>query len=300
VNTKRILRSGVLALGATVVFAVFVYRLAEWSKGWDAAATVLGKEPNIASCATEANAEAITKVIPQIPIGSFDGGLTKYSTAIQIVNTSGTPQTIKAAFFKEDGSPLDSLTLPSSAAKVANGVHAALIAKDGVLVINGAGTAGTAGNGVIGWGKITSCASLSIAAFFELHDAASNVLYSRVGLSASRPNMSKFVIPRIRDVSSGLDVGFALVNTALGGKATLRAELKDSTGKTLAAKDIVMPGGSHQMGFTKDFFSPLNDAAGVRNYHYVKFSSTSPTFAAIALAFEGGTQTSFPVDGLDN
>jgi len=54
---------------------------------------------------------------------------------------------------------------------------------------------------------------LSISTFFELRDGASNVLYSRVGVAASPANMSGFVIPRIREVAAGLDVGFALVNT---------------------------------------------------------------------------------------
>src|SRR5204862_1946835 len=106
--------------------------------------------------------------------------------------------------------------------------------------------------------------------------------------------MSAFVVPRLREVPTGLDVALALVNTASSGTATLKAELKDISGSVLASKDIQMPAGSHQQFFTKDLFAPLTEPAG-RSYQYVKFSSTSPSFAAIALAIEGPTLTSFPV-----
>ena len=112
--------------------------------------------------------------------------------------------------------------------------------------------------------------------------------------------MSSFVIPRIREVAAGLDVGFALVNTASSGTASLKAELKDQAGKTIATKDIPMAAGEHRAGFTRDLFGPLDETTGSsRSYQYVKFTSTSPTFAAIALAFEGSTQTSFPADAIE-
>src|SRR5262249_35374624 len=230
----------------------------------------------------EPNCSQTVKVLPQIPLGSFDGGLTRYSTVILIVNTSGMPQSVTASFYKEDGEPLENPTLTAGTSS---------ITKDGVLVITGTGTEGP---GVIGWGKITACSGLSLSTFFELRDAKSNVLLSRVAVAASSATMSSFVIPRIREVSTGLDVGFALVNTAATGSATVRAELKDAAGHTIAIKDIPMTGGAHRAGFTKDLFAPLNEAKDRRTYEYVKFSSSSPTFAAIALAFEGPTQTSFP------
>jgi len=77
-------------------------------------------------------------------------------------------------------------------------------------------------------------------------------------------------------------------------QGTLHAELRDASGQVMKATDIEMPGGSQKTAFTKDLFAPLDEAAG-RTYQYIKFSSSSPNFAALALAFEGGTQTSFPV-----
>jgi len=296
---KRILKTGALAVAVTIAFALFAYRVAEWSNGINSEMATPGQSTT-SNCSTgQAGSSGVqtTKVIPQIPLGSFDGGRTKYSTVVQIVNTAGETQSITGNFYKENGTALDNVGLTAGAATIMNGSLGTSIVKDAVLVISGGGTATT---GVIAWGKITSCGRLSISTFFELRDAANNVLYSRVGVPASPANMSSFVIPRIREVAAGLDVGFALVNTASSGTASLKAELKDQAGKTIATKDIPMAAGEHRAGFTRDLFGPLDETTGSsRSYQYVKFTSTSPTFAAIALAFEGSTQTSFPADAIE-
>lgn len=168
------------------------------------------------------------------------------------------------------------------------------------MVSGGTTTATTPSTGAIAWGKITSCGNLSISTFFELRDGATNILYGRVGVAASPANMQSFVIPRVRDVAAGLDVAFALVNTA-STPATLTATLKDATGATIATKPVTMTGGAHQALFTQQFFFGTGAEPTLptgKNYHYVSFSSSSASFAAIALAFEGGSQTSFPVDVL--
>jgi hypothetical protein len=79
--------------------------------------------------------------------------------------------------------------------------------------------------------------------------------------------------------------------------ASLTATLKDANGTTLSTKNLTMAAGSHQALFTNQFFALTGEASG-RQYHYINFESSSAAFAAIALAFEGGTQTSFPVDQL--
>ena len=78
-------------------------------------------------------------------------------------------------------------------------------------------------------------------------------------------------------------------------EATLTAELKDTTGTTIATKEFRMAARTHQSAFTRDVFPPVAES-NVRSYQYLKFTSPSPTFAAVGLAFEGPTQTSFPVD----
>jgi hypothetical protein len=300
VNIRRILTTGAIAVVATIGFAIFAYRAAEWSRGMQSGVVVLGQGTNTgggSTCQTSGtgtSAVQTTKVIPQVALGSFDSGLTKYSTIMEIVNTGGAAQSISGNFYKEDGSALDNVALSAGSSTINNGVlPATQIAKDGILIVSGSGNST---GGVIGWGKINACGGVSISTFFELRDGSSGVVLSRVGVAASPANMSSFVIPRVREVSTGLDVGFALVNTG-SASATLTAELKDATGATLASKNIVMGAGAHQAGFTKDVFAPLSDGNS-RLYQYVKFNSPSPSFAAIALAFEGPTQTSFPVDVL--
>ncbi len=296
-NYKRIWKTGLLAVAVTIACALFAYRVADWSKGLNSEMTVLGQGTNTNGCSTLATGTSsvqTTKIVPQMALGSFDGGLSKYSTVIQIVNTSGADLSISGNFYTEAGAALDTVPLTAGGATITNGVLApTTIAKDGVFVISGGGAATAS---TLGWGRITACGTLSISTFFELRDGSSNVLYSRVGVAASPANMKAFVIPRVRDVQSGLDVGFALVNTG-SSEAVLTAELKDAAGNTMATKTITMAAGGHQAAFTKDVFS-LTTEPNVRSYQYIKFSSNSPTFAAIALAFEGPTQTSFPVDVL--
>ena len=290
---KRILKTGALAAAATIAFAIFAYRVADWSRGIDSEAEP--PEKTISPCpAGPDGAVETTRVIPQVAVGSFDSGLTRYQTLVHIVNTSGAPQSIAGSFYREDGSPMDNVTLAAGEATAVKGVIGATsIAKDGALVIR----AEAAPAGTLGWGKITSCNAVSISSFFELRDGMTNVLLSRGSVAATAANMSNFVVPRMRETTTGLDVAVAIVNTSSRGAATLMAELRDPTGKTIATRNIVMGPRSHQQFFTKDLFAPLTDPAG-RSYQYVKFSSASPTFAAIALAIEGSTLTSVPVDVL--
>lgn len=287
--SKRILRSGVLAVAVTLAFAFFANRVADWSRSPDAQmAAQLGTNPE--PCLPPAT--EIVKVIPQLVLGSFDGGRTSYSTFILIVNTSGTAQQVSAEFYRQDGTALDSPPLNIGTATVSNGVVApAAIAKDAMLVVSGGGMAGS---GTIGWGRVKACGRVSVSTFFELRESKQNSLVARVGVASSPASLSSFVIPRIRESQTGLDVGFALVNTGTID-ATMKVELKDAAGKTIAAKEFNMAGKTHQSAFTKDAFAPLAES-GTRTYQYLKFTASSPTFAAVGLAFEGPTQTSFPVE----
>src|SRR5207249_754849 len=115
----------------------------------------------------------------------------KYTTIIEIVNTSGADQNITGNFYKEDGSPMDNspltVTASTGTTTVNNGVLTTTsIKKDGILVITAGGQAAA---GSVGWGKLTGCGGMSVATFFELRDTGLNSLLSRVGVAAS-PNMT--------------------------------------------------------------------------------------------------------------
>jgi len=302
---KRILKSGALAVAATIVFAIFISRAAEWSRGLDSEMIVLGQGTNSGggggdTCSTGSSGTGTvqtTKIIPQMALGSFDNGLTKYTTIIQIVNTSNAAQSVAGNFYKSDGSALTS-ALTAGPTTINNGVlNSTNIPAGAIFIIRGGGTSDP---GAIGWGKLQYCGSMTISTFFELRDGRANVdiLYSRVGVAAGAPNMQSFVIPRVREVATGLDVGFALVNTGTAA-ANLTVELKDATGATVAggSTTLAFGPGAHKAQFTKDLFPSVAEGAG-RVYQYLKFTSQSASFAAVGLAFEGPNQTSVPVDVL--
>ena len=298
---KRLVRTGALAVAVTIAFGLFAYKAAEWSKGLNSEFLVLGQSGGSGGGSTGGTGTESTtaKVIPQVAVGSFDGGLTKYVTVIQVVNTGSSAITVTGNFYKEDGtaSTLPLATNLTTTATFTGTLPSVNLAGNQVLVISGGTTTATTPSpGAIGWGKITTTGNVSIATFFELRDGATSVLYSRVGVTASPADMLQFVIPRVRDAAAGLDVAFALVNTG-SVAASFTATLKDANGATIATKMDSLAAGRHVALFTREYFSLTNEPAG-RNYHYITFSSLSASFAAIALAFEGGTQTSFPVDRL--
>jgi len=242
-----------------------------------------------------------TKIIPQMAIGSFDGGATKYSSVIEIINPNVISVNVSANFFNEDGSAtnLNFTTNSSTIPTISNGTLTSLtLDPNKVLVISSGTTPGTTpSSGTVLWGRIVTDSPVTIVMYVELRTAATNALRSRVSMPASPNNMAKFVIPRIRNVDTGLDVGFAVVNTA-PTSASLSVTLKAADGSTLGSRILTINGNSHRALFTQEFFGLTNESSGI-NFHYIVFDAgTASQFAASALAFEGGNQTTFPVDVL--
>jgi hypothetical protein len=283
----------------TVIFGIAAFKAAEWSK---TTATEAAGSDQIravpALAAPNGTGSETTRVIPQVAIGSFDSGVTRYSTIVELVNTGDSDATVAGTFYKEDGdvSPVALSTNLQGRELFTGNLEAITLQAGRVFVISG-GTmpATTPSPGLIEWGKLTTTGTVSISTFFEVRDGTTGVLYSRIGLAPSRPDLSSFLIPRVH-TKSGLDVAFALVNTG-SNPASITATLKDANGNSVAKRTISMNGRTHQALFAQQFFSLTNEAED-RNYQYIVFNSNSPSFAAIALAFEGGTQTSFPVDPL--
>ncbi|HLH31863.1 MAG TPA: hypothetical protein VKY31_11730 [Terriglobia bacterium] len=293
------MKTGVAAGIATVVFAIVAFKAAEWTRsGVAESAAGNVKSEAAAAVAPAGPSGSMTRIIPQAPVGSFDSGVTKYSTIVEVVNTGSSDATITGGFYKEDGDlwPVAMTTNLDKPDSFTGSFDALTLPAGHVLVISGGTTpATTPSSGLIGWGKLTTTGTVSVSTFFELRDGTTGVLYSRIGIAASRPDLSRFLIPRVH-TRSGLDVAFAIVNTG-SSPASITATLKDASGGTLAKRSMTMNGNTHQAIFAHQFFS-LSNESDDRNYQYIVFNSASPTFAAIALAFEGGTQTSFPVDPL--
>jgi hypothetical protein len=283
---------------AAAIFAFAAFKAEQWTRSTSAEVSFVSDKSDAANAAAAPTpAGSTTKVIPQVALGSFDGGVTKYSTIVEVVNIGNSDATVSSTFYKEDGevSPV-AMTTNLEGHDTFTGSLTLRLSAGRVLVITGGTTPETTPtSGLIGWGKLTTTGNVSISSFFEVRDGTSGLLYSRIGIAASRPDLSSFLIPRIR-TQSGLDVAFAIVNTG-ADPATITVTLKDANGATLGKRPLTMNGGTHQAIFARQFFS-LSNESDDRNYQYILFNSNSPSFAAIALAFEGGTQTSFPVDPL--
>jgi len=287
-NNGRIWKTAVLAVLVTIAFATFVFRIEEWTKGVRSGFVTLGQtgEPS--------RGTPSTKIIPQIAAGSFDGNVTKYRTVTEIVNTGSNTISVTGNFYNSNGSlSTMALTTNLSATPFTGTLAATTLAANQVLIITGE----NAPIGTLNWGKIVSTpGTVSVSTFFEIRDVATNVLYSRVGVQASPADMASFVIPRVRNVAGGLDVGFALVNTG-SAPAAINATLRDTTGAILSSKKLTMNPGQHIVQFTQGFFGLGAEPAGT-NYSFIVFDSTSSQFAAVALAMERGFLTGLPVDRL--
>jgi hypothetical protein len=297
---KRIWKTAVMAVVVTLVFAIFVFRVEDWTKGVSTDFIVYGQGTAIAGSGVPGVTGTSTKVISHIPVGSFDGNVTKYRTVIQITNTGTTAVGLTGGIYKQDGTA-SALSLQMSGVAI-TGVtavtHAVLTAGLSVPVGQTIVLVGeNATTGSVSWMKITPTGgSIAASAFFELRDGATNLLYSRVGVSGSLSDMTKFVIPRVRNTASGTDVGFAVVNTGTAS-VVITVTLKGASGNTLATNVRGLAAGQQIAVFPKDFFGLTTEASGT-DYQYMTFESSSPTIAATALAIEGASLASFPVEKL--
>jgi hypothetical protein len=297
-DNKSIWKTAVLAIVVTIVFAVFVFKLDDWTGNFNsefiyARSTGTG-DPGSSST-------TVTQVIPQVAVGSYDGGRTKYLTVIQIINTGSKPITVSSNFYNTNGS---SSTLEMKSNVMPTRFTGTLPATDldpsGVITV----TADTAASGMINWAKIVTTGAAAVSAYFELREAATNILYNRTAIASSSATMSKFVVPRVRNVASGLDVGFAIVNTgATPANITLTAT--DQHGAVLAARTFTLAAGNHLSGFAFELLgvgqgcSPcLSVEPSGTHYGFLSFESSSAAFASTALAIEGSALSSFPVEVL--
>jgi hypothetical protein len=282
------------------LFGIAAYRAAGWSSesGHDSIVTEQ-KQPANANVKVPPGEPAPAKVIPQIVTGSFDAGLTKYSTVVQVINTGATDSIVDFSFYQEDGSasPLRMATNAADQPTFTGSLAGLKLAANKVLVISGGTTPETTPqSGMVGWAKLAATGHTSISTYFEIKDGHTGTLYSRVSVPASRPDLSNFMIPRVHS-GSAFDVAFALVNTS-SASTSLTATLKDASGATLARRIVLMKPGEHQALFAHEFFAVPKETDD-RTYQYILFNSNSRSFAAIALAFEGNAQTSFPVEPLE-
>ena len=99
---KGIWKTAALAVAVTLVFAVFVFKFEDWTKDVNSEFVYAQSTGN--GGGNGSNGRSDTKVIPQVAVGSYDGGFTKYITVIQVVNTGTTAISVSGNFYNTNGS----------------------------------------------------------------------------------------------------------------------------------------------------------------------------------------------------
>src|SRR5713226_7605862 len=102
INNKRIVRTGAVAVAMMVVFAIFAFRAAEWTKGLDSEFIVYGQASggSTGTSGTGGGAgSSTTKVVAQIASGNFgEVEPRNYGTVMEIVNPGTTAVTVSGNF----------------------------------------------------------------------------------------------------------------------------------------------------------------------------------------------------------
>src|SRR5262249_40354693 len=145
----------------------------------------------------------VTKTVPHVVGG---GG---YTSIIEVINTGSVTAGVSASFFNQNGSPSTlnySTNLAGTISTFSGSMSSPVsVPPGGNLVIT---LPNTGSSTVVNWGTITStssagscaglCNTITVGEVFEFRDS-SNRLLSRVGVPATVPNMTSFVIPRFRN-----------------------------------------------------------------------------------------------------
>src|SRR5437868_13535189 len=89
---KRILKTGALAVAMTIVFAIFAFRAAVWTKGFDSEFIVYGQNSggSTGTSGTGGTGLSSVKVVEQIVSGiygnKYDQEPRSYDTVMEVVN----------------------------------------------------------------------------------------------------------------------------------------------------------------------------------------------------------------------
>ena len=225
-------------------------------------------------------------VIPQIAMGVFDAnsGL-RYKTTIQITNSGLSPVSASAEFFNADGTPL-AAPLETSIGSLSDFVLPA----NGTAII----TAGDFAGGVVGWGRVRASSHVSITTVFDITDAATSEVRSRLWFPPSATRLRRFVVPRSRNVKTGADAGFAIVNTG-SSSATFTSTLIDSNGLVLASRTTTLAP-HEQLSMLAGAHFGLAGESSQPSQSVIVFDSDSAQLAAVGIAFDGTRFLNVPVD----
>ena len=207
-------------------------------------------------------------------------GTSAVSLTVDLFNQDGTPSTVP---FTTTNTTAPTFTGTLSSVSISS--------NDAIVIQNDSVAAGT-----VNWARLVTDGTVTIAALFEIKDA-SGVLISRVGVPSSDADITKLLIPRLRnaDPAKGTSTAFAIANTG-DASASVTATLY-LAGQVAGSQTLTLAAKNQTAKFAKEFFSLTNEAT-VDTFSFMIFESTTATLAATALVFEGNNQATFPVDKL--
>ncbi len=176
-RVRMLLKTSVLAAAMTVVFAIFAFRAADWTKALNSEFIVYGQASTAGGGTSggtggSSTGASITKVVPQIASGNFgDTEPRNYGTVMEIVNPGTAAVTLSGNFYNENGT---TATVPfgSSASNltITNGSLSNYSLAAGAILVISTGTTALSRptGGTTAWGKCTASGPISITSCFEV------------------------------------------------------------------------------------------------------------------------------------
>ncbi len=292
---KRVFTATLVAVGVLG----FVSVVGNWTTAIDAEFLVYGQSSGGTGGGggqTGTSTTTVTNIIPQVAAGSFDGGANSFTTIIQVINhDSSASSTLMVELFDTLGaaSTVPFTTTDSTAPTFTGSVSSLTIPSNSSIVL----TSGTPSSGATNWARITTDRAVAVLTVFEFRTSA-GTLVSRVGVPAVSSNMTKFVMPRLRNVTDNVTTAFAMVNTSSASE-TITGKLYSTSGSVLGTGTLTLAAGNHKAQFATEFFS-LTGETGSASFSHIVFEATTASMAATALVFEGGQTASFPVIDISN
>ena len=280
---------------ATLGVLFLITGIGNWTNALDTEFIAYGQTGGGGGGGGEEPGDTVTNIVPQIAVGSYDGGATDYTTTIQIINGNSDAVTLSSAdFFNTDGTDstvsftTDNDTVPSFTGSLSD----FMIPANDSLLLTGAGSDA----GVVNWGRIITDSAVAVSTIFEIRQTDSRNNISRVGVPSSDSDIQTLLIPRLRNADNGVSTAFAIVNT---GDAAVTIDVTLYRGGAVVGSGVLnLEARSHSAQFAREFFSE-SDEISDRSFSHMVFSSDVATIAATALVFEGGNQATFPIVRID-
>ena len=226
-----------------------------------------------------------------VATGVFDPASgTQYRTSVSITNPGSSSVTLSAEFFKTDGTPLRGAFEARINGVSQDSLNSFELPPNSTATITGS----SADDPASGWGRIRSSSHVTVSSFLDLNDVTTGASISRVWLSPTDTDLHRFTLPRARNSATGADAGFVIVNTG-SSSANFTSTLYDENRTVLASKTTTLAP-LQQISTTAQQYFGLSTEPSTAYHSYIMVDSDSSQLAAVAVAFDGKSFVTLPVD----